>query len=402
MAARPALVVAAAASLLLSGVASAATPSDAPAASGAPTGYAPGTVAIELEPFADGFDQPLFLTPNGTGDGLLYVVEQTGAVRVVSPDGSVAPEPFLDLRGRISAGGEEGLLGLAFHPDYAQNGRLFIYYSVQGGGAQVVTELQAPDGVVDPTSERLVLRMDDFASNHNGGMMAFDPDGMLLIGTGDGGGGGDPEGNGQDNTQLLGKLLRIDVDGGDPYGIPDNDPEGRLGPDALGEIRATGLRNPWRFSVDRATGDVFIGDVGQGKWEEVDVLPAGEGGWNYGWSIMEGPECLWEVASCDTEGLTLPVVAYTHADVGGCSIIGGYVYRGTAYPALTGAYLYGDYCAGTMWALPAADAVASGSAIGEEVGALDGMLSSFGQDEAGELYVVDLNGRVLRVTAVAR
>lgn len=396
MTVRPALAAAVAVSLLLPGAVLAASPSTPP------TGYRPGTVAIELVPFVEGLEAPLFLTPDGTGSGLLYVVEQGGAVRVVSPDGSVAPEPFLDLRGRISSGGEEGLLGLAFHPRYAENGRLFIYYSVQGGGAQVVTELHATDGVVDPSSERLVLRMDDFASNHNGGMLLFDPDGMLLIGTGDGGGGGDPEGNGQDDTQLLGKLLRIDVDSGDPYGVPENDPEGRLGPDALPEIRATGLRNPWRFSVDRATGDVFIGDVGQGKWEEVDVLPAGQGGWNYGWSIMEGPECLWEVESCDREGLVLPVAAYTHADVGGCTIIGGHVYRGTAYPALTGAYLYGDYCAGTLWALSAADAVANGSATGEEVGALDGMLSSFGEDEAGELYAVDLRGRVLRVTAVER
>jgi glucose/arabinose dehydrogenase len=210
MPARPALAAVLVASLLASplaiGTAFAASPSTVPA------GFVPGSVAIVLEPFADGFDQPVFVTPDGTGDGLLYVVEQTGAVRVLSQDGSVAPEPFLDLRGRISAGGEEGLLGLAFHPDYLENGRLFVYYSVQGGGAQVVTELHARDGVVDPSSEREVLQMADFASNHNGGMLAFDHDGMLLIGTGDGGGGGDPEDNGQDDTQLLGKLLRIDVD----------------------------------------------------------------------------------------------------------------------------------------------------------------------------------------------
>jgi glucose/arabinose dehydrogenase len=253
--------------------------------------------------------------------------------------------------------------------------------------------------VVDPASERLVLRMEDFAGNHNGGMLAFDPDGMLLIGTGDGGGGGDPQGNGQDDTQPLGKLLRIDVDGGDPYGVPENDPEGRLGSDALPEIRATGLRNPWRFSIDRATGDLFIGDVGQGQWEEVNVLPAGQGGWDYGWSIMEGPECFG-AETCDQEGLTLPVASYSHDE--GCTIIGGYVYRGAAHPSLAGAYLFGDYCSGTLWAMSAADAVATGTATAEEVGSIDGTLSSFGQDEAGELYAVDLNGRVLRVTAVAR
>jgi glucose/arabinose dehydrogenase len=224
---------------------------------------------------------------------------------------------------------------------------------------------------------------------------------MLLIGTGDGGGGGDPEDNGQDDTQLLGKLLRIDVDGGDPYGLPVNDPDGLLGPDARGEIRATGLRNPWRFSVDRLTGDVFIGDVGQGEWEEVNVLPAGQGGWNFGWSVMEGPDCF-EADACDMDGLTLPVAAYTHSSNDGCTIIGGYVYRGTAYPALEGAYLFGDYCSHTIWALPAADAATSGSAAHEVVGAIDGTLASFGQDDAGELYAVDLDGRVLRVTAVAR
>ncbi len=394
MPARRALAAVVAASVLLPGLTLAAAPSEAPG------GYRPGTIAISLEPCADGLEAPVFVAPDGTGNGLLYAVEQGGAVRVVSPDGSVAPEPFLDLRGRISAGGEEGLLGLAFHPDYAENGRLFLYYSVQGGGAQVVTELRATDGAVDASSEREVLRMDDFASNHNGGMIMFDQEGMLLIGTGDGGGGGDPEGNGQDDTQPLGKLLRIDVDGAEPYAVPANDPEGRLGPDALGEIRATGLRNPWRFSVDRATGDVFIGDVGQGTWEEVDVLPAGEGGWDFGWSIMEGPECF-EAETCDMDGLTLPVASYGRDD--GYTIIGGYVYRGSTYPELTGAYLFGDYGSGTLWALSAADAVATGSAPHEVVGALeDGSLSSFGQDESGELYAVDLGGRILRVTAVAR
>jgi glucose/arabinose dehydrogenase len=393
MPARPALVAAVALPLLLPGATLAAAPSDPPA------GYRPGTVAIELEPFADGFESPVFLTPDGTGNGLLYVVEQVGTVRVVSPDGSVAAEPLLDLRGRISAGGEAGLLGLAFHPEYAENGRLFVYYSVQGGGAQVVSELAASDGVVDPASERLVLRMDDFAENHNGGMLSFDHDGMLLIGTGDGGGGGDPQGNGQDDTQPLGKLLRIDVDSGDPYGVPLNDPEGRLGADALPEIRATGLRNPWRFSVDRATGDVFIGDVGQGTWEEVDVLPAGQGGWDFGWSVMEGPDCF-EAEGCDREGLTLPVASYGRDS--GCTVIGGYVYRGEEYPGLTGAYLFGDYCAGTLWALSAADAVADGTAEAEVVGSFDGNLSSFGQDESGELYALGLNGAVTRVTAVER
>jgi glucose/arabinose dehydrogenase len=264
-----------------------------------------------------------------------------------------------------------------------------------------VSEFHATNGLVDSGSERQVLKMADPANNHNGGMLAFDAEGMLLIGTGDGGGAGDPHKNGQDVTQPLGKLLRIDVDGGNPYGLPVNDAEGRLGPDALPEIRATGLRNPWRYSVDRATGDVFIGDVGQGEWEEVDVLPAGVGGLNFGWSIMEGPACFG-ATECDQTGLTPPVASYSHSSGAGCTIIGGYVYRGAAFPALTGAYLVGDYCQGTIWALPAAEAVATGTAPVEQVASLDGQLVSFGQDDAGELYAVDLSGRILRLTAVSK
>jgi glucose/arabinose dehydrogenase len=393
MPARPALAAVLVASLLAIGPTSAASPTTAPAA------YVPGAVTIGFEPFADGFDQPVFVTPDGTGDGLLYVVEQTGVVRVLSPDGTVAADPFLDLRDRVLSGGEQGLLGLAFHPDFAHNGRLFVYYTAQDGDSQVLAEFHAIDGVVDASSQREILRMADPANNHNGGMLAFDHDGMLLIATGDGGGGGDPFGNGQDVTQLLGKLLRIDVDGGDPYGLPVNDPDGLLGPEARGEIRATGLRNPWRFSVDRLTGDVFIGDVGQGTWEEVNVLPVGQGGWNYGWSVMEGPGCF-EAETCDMTGLTMPVVAYGR-DVGS-TIIGGFVYRGTAYPGLEGAYVFGDFGSGQVWALAAADAVATGRAAYEAVGSFDGSLASFGQDDAGELYAVDLGGRILRVTAAPR
>ena len=273
-----------------------------PAAVGA---YRPGMMSIVLEPFTEGLSRPLFVTPDGTGSGELYGVEQGGVVRVITPDGSVGDSPFLDISDRVQAGGEQGLLGLTFHPDYAANGRLFVYYTRRGDESQVVSEFHASDGVADPTSERVVLEMADFAPNHNGGMLAFDAEGMLLIGTGDGGGGGDPEHTGQDVTRLLAKLLRIDVDGAAPYGVPSNDPGGRLGADALPEIRATGLRNPWRFSVDRLTGDVFIGDVGQGAWEEIDVLPAGQGGANFGWSTMEGPAC-YGADTCDRVGLTLP------------------------------------------------------------------------------------------------
>ena len=361
--------------------------------------WRPGTLSIELVPFADGMSSPVFVTPDGTGT--LYAVEQGGTVRALATDGTIATTPLLDISAGVQAGGEQGLLGLMFHPDYATNGRLFVYYTLAGGDSQVVTEFHATDGVVDPASERLILEMADFAPNHNGGMLAFDADGMLLMGTGDGGGGGDPEGNGQDVTQLLAKLLRIDVDGQEPYVSPVNDPGGLLGADARPEIVASGLRNPWRFSVDRLTGDVFIGDVGQGEWEEVDVLPAGRGGLDFGWSVMEGPDC-YEAESCDDTGLTLPVAAYSHSSGDGCAIVGGYVYRGTAIPALTGAYIYADDCSGNVWLLSAADAGANGTATPELVGHADGNLSAFGQGDDGELYAVDLGGRILRVTATQR
>ncbi len=372
------------------------------AQSGSPgTGWQPGTVSIVLQPFADGLNAPVFLTPDGTGDGVLYAVEQGGTVRAISPEGTVATTPFLDLGDKVQPGGEQGLLGLAFHPDYSTNGRLFVYYTLAGGGSQVVSEFHAVDRVVDPASERLVLEMPDFAPNHNGGMLAFDPEGLLLIGTGDGGGAGDPHHNGQDVTQLLAKLLRIDVDGAEPYTTPVNDPNGLLGPDARPEIRATGLRNPWRYSLDRRTGDVFIGDVGQGAWEEVDVLPAGQGGANFGWSITEGPDC-YQADSCDRTGLTGPVASYSHESGDGCAIVGGYVYRGQAYPALTGAYVYSDDCTGNLWLLSATDAVTIASVAPDLVGHVDGNPSAFGQGADGELYLVDLGGRIFKVTAVAR
>lgn len=361
----------------------------------APVGYRPGTIQLTLEPWATGLVSPVFLTGDGTGDGRMYAVEQGGTIRVIDADGTVQAAPFLDISGQVLSGGEQGLLGLAFHPGYATNGRFFVYYTASDGNSQVLSEFHATDGVADPGSERVILQMADFAPNHNGGMLAFDPTGMLLIGTGDGGGRGDPQHNGQDVTQLLGKLLRIDVDGAQPYTTPENDPAGLLGPDARPEILATGLRNPWRYSVDPSTGAVFIGDVGQDRWEEVDVLPAGTGGANYGWSEVEGPECYRD--GCDLSKYVAPVASYSH-DTGACAIVGGYVYRGSAFPALDGAYVYGDYCSSDIWLLSAADALAGTQGMtGELVGHLDGNLSAFGRDDAGELYAVDLAGRVLRV-----
>ena len=239
MSSRRTLALAAVVGLIVPAVAVAQSPS-APT----PDGYRPGTVSLALEPFAEGLASPVALTPDGTGSGILYVVEQGGTVRAIASDGTVSADPFLDITDRVTSGGEQGLLGLAFHPDYATNGRLFVYYTANGGSSQVVSEFHATDGIGDPASERLFLDMPDFAENHNGGMLAFDHEGMLLIGTGDGGGGGDPEGNGQDDTQLLGKLLRIDVDGDEPFAVPANDPDGRLGAGVRPEIRATRPAEP--------------------------------------------------------------------------------------------------------------------------------------------------------------
>ncbi len=350
--------------------------------------------AIDMVPVADGFEEPVFVTGAPGEPGRLYVVEQTGSIRVIDEDGATADAPFLDLRADVVAGGEQGLLGLAFHPAYADNGRLFVDYTRAPDGATVVSEFTAVDGAADPTSERQLLVIEQPFANHNGGMIAFDTAGMLLIGTGDGGGGGDPLGAGQDPGVLLGKLLRIDVDGGDPYGIPaDNGFVDRDG--YRPEIQATGLRNPWRFSVDPEGGHVYIGDVGQNEWEEVSVLRGGADGLDFGWNVVEGPECFR--AECDTGAYTPPVLSYGHDE--GCSIVGGSVYRGSAQPSLEGVYLFGDYCSGTIWAARADDMLA-GEARAVPVFDFDGRLVSFGVDETGELFAVDRGGRILRVVAV--
>jgi glucose/arabinose dehydrogenase len=260
-----------------------------------------------------------------------------------------------------------------------------------------VSEFGAPDdGYGDPDSERQLFGINQPFPNHNGGMLAFGPDGYLYIGTGDGGSGGDPRGNGQDRTTLLGKILRIDIDTGDPYAIPPGNPfVGQLPevPHRL-EIWDWGLRNPWRFSFDRQTGDLWIGDVGQNIYEEVDAEPAGAGGRNYGWNTMEASNCFG-ASSCARDGLTLPVAEYSHAQ--GCSITGGYVYRGSSLPQLFGQYVFADYCSGRIWALDAASALATGSAEPTQYGKLPINPTSFGEDEAGELYLVDGAGHIYRL-----
>jgi len=321
------------------------------------------------------------------------VVEQTGVARVVDA-AAVAATPFLDLRDRVSTGGERGLFALAFHPEHSTNGQVFVHYTDTSGDTRVsrFTVTENAD-VADPDSEVVLLTVDQPYSNHNGGQIAFGPDGYLYVALGDGGSGGDPQGHGQDLGTLLGTILRLDVDGGQPYAIPDDNPF--VGdPAARDEIWAYGLRNPWRFSFDRSTGDLWIGDVGQNSREEIDrEVAGGAGGWNYGWNVMEGGEC-YQAADCDRSGLTLPVHSYGTNEGGACSVTGGFVYRGSQVPSLQGRYLFGDFCAGFVRAL---------TLSGEEITSVDnvlddvGQISSFGEDGAGELYVLDLGGRVYRL-----
>jgi glucose/arabinose dehydrogenase len=361
--------------------------------SGAPRDAA--TIRLELRLLVSGLNQPTDLAAAPDGSGRLFVLERPGAIRVLE-GGQLRPTPFLDLRSLITASGQEqGLLGIAFHPSYAQNGRFFVYYTARNGDNTVAEYRVSSDPArADPASGRVLLAIPDFAANHNGGSLQFGPDGMLYIGTGDGGGAGDPQRTSQNLGSLLGKLLRIDVDRGTPYAIPPDNPFlGRAG--ARPEIWAIGLRNPWRFSFDRQTGDLWIADVGQNALEEINFTPAGTPPpVNYGWSIMEGSQCF-RGPGCDTSGLTLPVAEYGRAL--GCSVTGGYVYRGRAYPQLTGVYFYGDYCSGRLWGL-ARDG--NGQWVATEL-LVDPSLriSSFGQDEAGELYLVDLGGRVFQLSA---
>jgi glucose/arabinose dehydrogenase len=322
-----------------------------------------------------------FVTNAGDGSGLLYAVEQAGTIRILTTDGTVQPAPFLDITERIASGGERGLLGLAFHPEYAENGRFFVDYTDTIGNTVVSEFLRATATSADPGSERILFTVEQPFANHNGGMVAFGPDGALYIGMGDGGSGGDPQGNGQNPDTLLAKMLRLDVD---------------AAPGASSEpaIWDSGLRNPWRFSFDRQTGDLFIGDVGQGAWEEVDAEPAGAGGRNYGWNIMEGTHC-YNADTCDETGLTMPVATYAHS--AGCSVTGGYVYRGQAMPSLVGTYLYSDYCSGTVWGIDAATAIAGGEVRPVKLASVGLPVSAFGQDEAGELYIVDHSGRIVTI-----
>ena len=357
-----------------------------------------GPPELSLTRVLTGFSNPLGITHAGDGTGRLFIVERGGRIWLVK-SGASQKTLFLDVSDRvITAGGEQGLLGLAFPPDYAGKGYFYVHYSGSPDGRTVVSRIRLssdPDSA-DPATEEVLLTTAQPFGNHNGGQMQFGPDGYLYIGLGDGGSGGDPLKKAQDLTSLLGKILRIDVESGaEPYGTPSDNPFVN-DPSAASEIWALGLRNPWRFSFDRTTGDLYIGDVGQSSREEVNVQAAGSpGGENYGWSIMEGTGCFGN-PSCDTTGISLPVVEYDHSE-GECSVTGGSVYRGDAFPAMRGIYLYGDFCSGRIWGLQRQ------GAFWENVFLLDSpyLISTFGEDEAGSLYLADYaSGDIYRITPV--
>jgi glucose/arabinose dehydrogenase len=344
-------------------------------------------VEFSLTPVIDGLRRPVFVTAPA-GDLRLFVLEQPGRVLVVGPDGIGV---FLDLTGRVRLGSEQGLLGLAFHPGYASNGRFFAHYTGASGETRVEEfGVSGDPNVADPEAVRVVFTTPQPNTNHNGGMIAFGPDGHLYVALGDGGGANDQYRNGQDTGTPLGAILRLDVDGGDPYAIPEGNPFATGG--GAPEIWAWGLRNPWRFAFD---GDsMWIGDVGQGAWEEIDVVDHRHPGPNFGWPVLEGTHCF-TAADCSAEGTILPVHEYPH-EGGACSITGGVVYRGGAVPDLDGAYLFADYCSGEIGAIRVAD-----GALVEvhEFAATAPTPTSFGTDGLGEAYVVSAAGTVYRIDA---
>jgi glucose/arabinose dehydrogenase len=346
-----------------------------------------------LEKVGD-FDQPVFVAQQPGSEDLL-VVEQPGRIQRVARGGETSTA--LDISQKVTDGGEQGLLSVAFAPDFKSSRALFAYYTDADENQRVVRFTVAEDGTVDPASEREVLVMEDFASNHNGGLVLFGPDGMLYIGTGDGGIADDPERNGQNLDSLLGKILRIDpaTTGNEkPYVTPPDNPfSGEQG--ARPEIYSYGLRNPWRFSFDRETDDLSIGDVGQNSLEEIDFVGAGEGaGANFGWSAFEGTERFNEDQEAD--GHVEPVLTYGRSD--GCSVTGGYVVRDPALPALTGRYVYGDYCAGEVRSFRPEHGGGSFQAVGDRSEDLQVPgLSSFAEGSAGEIYATSHEGPVFRV-----
>ncbi len=352
---------------------------------------------VALEPFLTLPNRITYLTNAGDGSQRLFVVEKVGRVRIVEA-GEMLEAPFLDISDLVDASSsEKGLLSIAFPPDYGQTGEFYVNYTARASdGGTVIARYQvsaSDPNRADPASAQIVLAFAQPAPNHNGGQIQFGPDGYLYIGTGDGGAAGDPWDNAENLQSVLGKMLRLDVRGQQTYAIPPDNPfAGQPGSEP---IWAYGLRNPWRFSFDRLTGDLYIGDVGQGSWEEVDFVAAGSaGGIHFGWDTMEGRHCFEPSQDCETAGKVMPVAEYSHSQ--GCSITGGYVYRGQRFPALNGVYLYGDYCSGLIWGLWQDADGEWQSRMLLESGA---NIASFGEDEAGELYMLDLSGVVYRLAA---
>ncbi len=346
---------------------------------------------IALEEVVTGLSRPVALTHAGDGSGRLFIVEQKGSIQTVRV-GKLLPTPFLDISRLVRSGGERGLLSIAFHPRYAENGLFYVNYTNRSGDTVVARyAVSANPDRADVATAIVILTVPQPYSNHNGGQLQFGPDGYLYIGMGDGGSAGDPHGHAQNPNSLLGKLLRIGVNVV-PYAIPETNPFVGPGP-PLDEIWALGLRNPWRFSFDRQTGDLYIADVGQDAFEEIDVQRAGSrGGENYGWNIMEGAHCFSPSAGCRRTGLTLPVATYRTGE--NCAITGGYVYRGTQVRMLAGTYVFGDYCSGRIWELHKSY---RGRWTYRELLDTDLQITSFGEDEMGELYVVDHGGSIYRL-----
>ncbi len=354
----------------------------------------PETIQISLHEIVKGLRQPISLVHANKDGSRLFIAEQAGMIQILQ-NGQISKTAFLDIRDRVSSGGETGLLGLAFHPGFSKNRRFFVNYtSSEPRLKTVISEFTASDDLktADPKSEKILMEMPQPFSNHNGGQIAFGPDGKLYIGMGDGGAGNDPEGNAQNTATLLGSLLRIDVDQktkDKAYGIPKDNPFRRQSKTAP-EIWAYGLRNPWRFSFDSETGALYLGDVGQNSREEINLIRRGG---NYGWNVMEGAICTPGLfLPCDPSRYAAPLLDYPRSE--GTTVIGGYVYRGRAIPALNGAYLYGDFGNGRIWMLRH-----EGKKVRENVLLLETnrMISAFGEDEQGELYILDYKGKILKI-----
>ena len=372
---------------------------------------------------ADGYKKPVFITSYPNNAKLLYIVEQAGLIKIIN-DGKKLSRPFFDINKRVvnpnRPGDERGLLGFAFHPNHTNNGKFYINY-MDNDGNTIISEFSTNSELrADHKSERIILKLKQPYGNHNGGDIQFGPDGYLYISIGDGGKAGDPLNAGQDLSSLFGKIIRIDIEQ-KPYGIPKSNPFfGQKG--KREEIWAWGLRNVWRFSFDKQTGDKYLADVGQNKWEEVNFEPASsKGGLNYGWRIMEANHCYDPKENCPTEGLIKPIIEYpndanhpafafriieelsfSETDVEGCSVTGGYVYRGKKIKSMQGQYIFGDYCSGNIWTLK----VVNGKAINfknrtEEIniggGEFTTYISSFGQDSDGEIYIIDYNGGIYKL-----